>query len=785
MKKILFLLLFPFVLFSQISPNPELLKGRWSAQWIANPESNSKDYGVYHFRKTFELTVKPKQFIINITADNRYRLFVNGIPVAYGPARGDLYNWYYETIDISNYLKEGMNSLAAIVWNMSDLAPVAQITNKTGLLVQGNSDVEKLINTNSTWKSIENKAYQPCSIDNGRRLMSYMVIGPGDEVDAKLYPWGWEQTNFDDSNWNKAVYTGNASADGYGSDNLWTLKPRNIPLMFEKEQRMSEIRRVEGMDLKADFLGGKASLVIPANKKVKLLIDQGFNTLAYPELLISKGKGSKIQLSYAEALNEPGNVRAKGNRNEILGKELVGNYDIFYADGGNLRHFRPLWIRTFRYLEIEIETQDSDLEINDFYGTATGYPFEVQANFSSNDTSLEKIWEVGWRTAQLCAGETYYDCPYYEQLQYEGDTRIQALISLYVTGDDRLMRKAILDFYHSRSPNGLTQGRYPSSRFQTIPPFSLYWISMIHDYWMHRKDDSFLRQFKVPIMGVLDWYESKIDEEMDMLGAMDWWNFVDWNDQFPGGTPDGANDGNSAVITAQLVYTLKQASELMNYYGEEAQSKKYTSLAERLGMGTLSHCFNNEKGVMANTPNKDSYSQHASIMSVLAGIIPGDIAKKVMQNVISDTSLSQATFYYRFYLTRALIKVGMADLYYSELKPWREMLEMGLTTFAEKPDPTRSDCHAWSSSPNYDFFATIAGIMPSKPGFSEVNIHPALGELTHIDAKMPHPNGEIQVKLQRVGQGLIGEIRLPEGIKGNYSFNGKNIALSSGLTKID
>jgi alpha-L-rhamnosidase len=77
---------------------------------------------------------------------------------------------------------------------------------------------------------------------------------------------------------------------------------------------------------------------------------------------------------------------------------------------------------------------------------------------------LQQIWDIGWRTAQLCAGETYFDCPYYEQLQYEGDTRIQSLISLYVTGDDRLMRKAILDFYHSRVPEGLTQGRYPKQQ---------------------------------------------------------------------------------------------------------------------------------------------------------------------------------------------------------------------------------------------------------------------------------------------------------------------------------
>ena len=208
----------------------------------------------------------------------------------------------------------------------------------------------------------------------------------------------------------------------------------------------------------------------------------------------------------------------------------------------------------------------------------TGYPFKEVAVFKSNDGSLKDIWDVGWRTARLCAGETYYDCPYYEQLQYEGDTRIQSLISLYITGDDRLMRKALLDFFHSRVPEGLTQGRYPSNRLQVIPPFSLYWVTMIHDYWMHRKDAEFLKQFLVGVQGVLDWYEKNMDSTKNMLGPMKWWGFTDWNKAFPNGVPDGATDGNSSVISLQFVYTLRQAAEIFDYYGKKNDAIHYRRL---------------------------------------------------------------------------------------------------------------------------------------------------------------------------------------------------------------
>ncbi|HTE26637.1 alpha-L-rhamnosidase-related protein [Flavitalea sp.] len=782
-----------FVFAQELPINPILLKQQWKSSWITCPDAPQRDYGIYHFRKSFSLNTKPGQFIIHVTADNRYRLFVNGKSVCSGPARGDLYNWYFETIDIAPFLQAGENLLAAVVWNMGTDAPVAQISNQTGLVVQGNGPAEELVNTNNKWKVMQNPSYSPCSQDNGSRLRTYMVIGPGDEVDGSKYPWGWEQLQYDDSKWKTARQITSPVTAGYGTDNIWTLKPRNIPLMEEKLQRIDLVRRTTGMENENQsklistytnsIKSGKEPITIPANKKVSILLDQSFNTVAYPELILTGGKGSSVTLTYAEALFKG---RVKGHRDSIEGKELIGNFDIFKTDGGNKRLFRPLWLRTYRYIQVDIVTGNEPLVIDDLYGMYTGYPFKEVATFTSNDQSLKEIWDVGWRTARLCAGETYYDCPYYEQLQYEGDTRIQSLISLYVTGDDRLMRKALLDFFHSRVPEGLTQGRYPSNRLQVIPPFSLYWVTMIHDYWMHRKDAKFLEQFLVGVQGVLDWYEKNIDSSKSMLGPMKWWGFTDWNRAFPNGVPDGATDGNSAVISLQFVYTLKQAAEFFDYYGKKNEASHYRSLADKISKAVYQQCFDAGKGVMANTPMKNTFSQHASIMGVITGSVPVDKMKAVMNKVLTDTSLSQATFYYRFYLTIALKKAGLSQLYYEQLKPWRDMLSVGLTTFAENPDPTRSDCHAWSASPNYDFFATICGIVPDAPGFKKILISPSPGKLNNVVATMPHPDGLISVDLTRQNKdGLKGSVTLPSGTTGRFVWNGKEINLKAGKQQVN
>ncbi|MEO6868001.1 MAG: alpha-rhamnosidase [Ginsengibacter sp.] len=775
-----------------ITINPKLLRGQWDAQWISCPGVPARAYGVYHFRKTINLPEAPSHFIIHVSADNRYLLYVNGTQAGRGPAHGDLYNWNFGSYDIASYLHKGKNVIAALVWNMGEYAPVAQISNQTGFLLQGDSKAEQIINTNNTWKVLHDTAYSPCALDIGSVLKSYVAVGVGDEVKANAYPWGWEQTAYNDTNWQRAkeLHTPVVTV-GYGTDNLWTLTPRSIPQMEEKLQRLSVVRRTEGVNVNAEFLNGKHSLSIPPHTRESILLDQSFETVGYPVLKVSGGKNSFVKLTYAEALFDKEDQ--KGNRNEIEGKTIKGLFDIFYPDGGKDRIFRPLWIRAWRYLELDIQTGDEPLVLDDIYGIYSTYPFEHKAAFTSNDSSLADIWKVGWHTARLCAGETYFDCPYYEQLQYEGDTRIQALISMYNTSDDRLVRKAINDFYLSRVPDGLTQGRYPSNRLQVIPTYSLFWVSMLYDYWMHRRDDSFLKKYLNAANIILQWYEQHIDSGYGMLGPMKWWNFVDWNDAFPDGTPDGATDGHSSVITLQYAYTLQQAAKLFDYFGRKETAEHYLKLANLLVKHTYQHCFDHEKMEMANQPilqadtfQVNKFSQHAGIMSILADAIPLSEQKQVLKNILYDTTMSQATFYFRFYLTRTMIKAGMGDLYYSQLTPWRDMLKIGLTTFAEKPEPTRSDCHAWSASPNYDFLATICGIMPEAPGFKKVRIEPALGELTEIKGSMPVPDGMVTVMLRRTNKanGIEGEITLPKSLRGRFIWKGKEMQLHGGTQRI-
>jgi hypothetical protein len=267
---------------------------------------------------------------------------------------------------------------------------------------------------------------------------------------------------------------------------------------------------------------------------------------------------------------------------------------------------------------------------------------------------------------------------------------------------------------------------------------------------------------------------------------MKWWNFTDWNHAFPNGVPDGATDGNSAVVTLQYVYTLQQAATLFSYFNKQPQAARYRKIAADLSAGTYRDCFDAGKGLMANTPKHTTFSQHASIMGVLTGAVPAQQRQAVMQKVLYDPALSQATFYYRFYLTLALKKAEMGHLYYSQLAPWRDMLKIGLTTFAENPDPTRSDCHAWSASPNYDFLATICGITPAAPGFRKVQVKPQLGELQQASGRLPHPAGEIVVTLERRGaQGIQAEIVLPPGLTGSFIWNGNTKPLRSGKQVIN
>ncbi|TDX01547.1 alpha-L-rhamnosidase-related protein [Dinghuibacter silviterrae] len=742
----------------------------WHADWIALPGDNGHDYGVFYFRKHIDLAAKPGTFVVHVSADNRYKLFVNGTLVSLGPARSDLYHWNYETVDLAPYLVPGTNVVSAIVWNEADDRPEGQLSFHTAFLLQGDTPAEEILNTNNSWRCIRDGAY--------RSMGKIFYASAGEFVDRTKTIRDWMTASFDDRNWPAAASLFGAQPNG-GSDGFgWMLVPATLPAREMTYQRIPLCRKATGIPVPNGFPGEKTALTIPAHTKATLLLDQTFLTNAYPTLVFSKGGGAGISIRYAESLYKTGG--GKGNRNDVEGKIFNGREDTLVSDGTDGQSYTTLNFRTYRYIQLGVQTQDDPLTIEDMYGTFTGYPFGQPSTFQTDDTVLKKILEIGWRTARLNAWETYTDCPYYEQLQYIGDTRVQATITYFNSADPRLPRNAIEMIDRSRLTDGETMSRAPTRNTQIIPPFSLWYIGMLHDYWMYRGDDRFIADKLQGARGILHFF-GQYQDTSGSLRNVPYWTFVDWagGEGWSFGNPPKGEDGSSAILDLQLLWAYQWAADMEGKVGIPYYAALYAGKAAQLRQTIQHKYWSSARGLYADTKEQHTFSQHANALAILTGM-PN--AAAVGRRLLADSTLTQCSIYFKYYLHQALVKAGLGDGYMDWLGIWRQNIAMGLTTWTEDSniDNTRSDCHAWGSSPNIEFFRTVLGIDSDAPGFRRVRIVPHLGKLTDAGGEIPHPNGKIAVHYHLSGGQWKMSVSLPEHTSGVFVWKGKTYALKAG-----
>ncbi len=413
--------------------------------------------------------------------------------------------------------------------------------------------------------------------------------------------------------------------------------PDPLPQMTYKEESPGAIVRAGLADAaRSGFPAG--ALSIPPHTTTQVLLDRKTLTTAYPELTFSGGRGSRVVLTYAEALYDA--QLKKGNRNDVADRHAIGFHDVVLPDGGEKHTFEPLWWRTWRYLQMDIETGDEGLTLEHLGAHESTYPFEQRALFDSGDADLQRIWEIGWRTARLDAHETYMDTPYYEQLQYIGDTRIQALISYAVAGDDRLARQAIAAFANSHIPEGLTQSRYPSNLQQIIPPFSLYWIGMLDDLYWYRPDAQMVTENLQGTRDVLAWFFGYLQPD-GLLSEPPYWNFVDWVPE-SATIPTFDKHGESCVLSLEMAGALRDASELERAFGNPAIATSYERSLQHMRGGIYARCWSPERKLLADTPDRTLFSEHANILGVLYDVIPKADQQDVLRRIVHDQGAPDA-----------------------------------------------------------------------------------------------------------------------------------------------
>jgi len=747
------------------------------------------------FKRRLHLGSRPEKFVVHVSADSRYVLFVNGRRVAAGPSRGDLAHWRYERLDIASFLEAGDNMIAAQVWNDGVLAPRAQISAKTGFYILAEDPRNRAIDAGRSWVvrvdgSRGITAGMPHMIDQVGG--TYYVAGNPEQHDGTRVAADWKKANSESTGWI-------ASIDALeGSAAPWTLVEDTLPQM--RYMAADGGRVVDSKNITATTFPLEP-LTVPARSEVALLLDAGRVEAAYPELTMRGGAGAKVSLTYAEA-NYDGAKRRLSDRGQVSGGQVLGLTDEYRANGANHQSFQPFWWRTWRFAEIRIRTGDQPLILEGFQRHLTGYPFEQKAWFKSSDPELDRIWQIGWNTLKVDAHETFMDTAYWEQMQYVGDTRIEALLADLVSGDHRLSEQAIRQFDASREAHsfamkplfepvpdldGLPQAAWPSRQYQVIPPFALLWVGMIDDYRMRWPADALVRDMLPGVRQSVDWFTKHVGHD-GLVGEIPGWRFLDWKPNLEGDPfARPTKDENGCVLSLMFLGALHEARDLEGAAGDAQRVSSYTALAERLGHSIQQQCWSPVRGLYADNAAKDRYSQHANLLAVLYDVAPRSRQAEIMERILlrgqgidAPPGMTPVSYYFAFYLARALEHAGLADRYIELLGAWRAMLRQNFTTWPETPDPARSDTHAWSAHPTSDLLMLVAGIKPASAGFASVTIAPHLGPLTALSAGMPHARGMIETRYRLSGGNLTAEIQLPKGLAGRFLWSGQSRKLHSG-----
>ena len=772
-------------------------RGRWPCAWIACPGVSDPPF-VVAFRKRFTLD-RDAVIRVHVTADERYDLFVDGERVGRGPERGAPERWYYETYDLS--LGAGEHAVVARVWAFGPEAADAQMSVHPGFLFAPAGEWTEVLGTGiSEWEAKRLDGYAFVDVNHIAPWRGARVA-----VDGAAFPWGFERGKGDD--WRPAEVIEEGKGVALRLD--WHLPPQHVlcpatlPPMLDQERHVGTVRfvadaptagtgkiPVEQKDhLEQEqgnwqtLVSGKGVVTIPPNTARRVIVDLQDYYCAYPEVVTSSGAGSTVRVHWAESLRhspDPLNPQ-KGNRDEIEGKHFVGFGDMFLPDGGPNRRFEPLWWQAGRYVEVFVQTADHSLTIESFALRETRYPLEMESQFDASDARLTRVVPILIRGMQMCAHETYFDCPYYEEMMYTADTRLEVLCTFAMTRDDRLPRKALQMYDDSRLASGLTQSRYPCHLMQVIPAFALWWVAMVRDYALWRDDRGFVESLMPGVRATVEGFRRFVGSD-GLLHAIEGWNTIDWVEAWEAGMPPDALDGVSGVMNWQYIYILTLAADLEVRLGERELAARLSRQAGELAERATEAFWDEGRGLLADDLSKEHFSEHTQCLALLSDLPDPARRARLAEGLLNDPDLARTSIYFSHYYFETCRKLGRIDALMARMALWFELLDKGLKTPVESPEPARSDCHAWSSHPLYHYFATILGIRPGSLGFRTVEIAPQLGPLKSASGRLVHPaGGEIVVEFYVEDSALRGSVDLPAGLAGTLRYDGRTVPLSEGV----
>ncbi len=609
------------------------------------------------FRKKFCIE-NMERTTIKITADDYYKLYVNGTFVVQGPAPSYHFAYYYNEVDLTQYLHEGENVIAIHTYYQGLINRVWVSGDLCHMLIAEVMQGEQVVcATDESWKNHIHTAFYDC-----KKKIGYDT-GFAEGYDAGAKEVGFEELTFDDSDW---------ALSEVNKGDYYTFLPQPTKVL--------DIYRVKPRSM--------------VKTKYGYAIDLGQEMVCYLTFTAKGGRGDKVIIRAGEELLEDGHVRYDMRCNCYYEEEfLLGDQVSTYVQYD---------YKAFRYVELHIP-QGTSIDEESFEIIVRHYPFEAAITCPSEDEVVQRIWDLCANTIKYGMQEVLVDCPTREKGQYLGDATITAISHALLTGNADFLKKTLWDFAHTSFISKGIMSVSSCSFMQEIADYSLQFPLQVLWCYHYTGDVEFLRSMQPYVQNVCEDFRVYAGEGGLIEGVIEQWNLVDWpanlRDNYDFALTKPIGKGYHNVINAFYYGAVKALEEI-----DTILDIDYETNAESIKQAFIKAFYSEETQLFVDAKGSTHSSLHANVLPLLFGITCGNETEII--TFLDEKGIDTCGVYMAMFYLFALKNAGREDLMYKQLTSkfaWKKMLNQGATTCFEawgKEDNVNCSLfHPWATGP--------------------------------------------------------------------------------------
>ena len=681
----------------------------WSAHWIWLGGESPAVAGM--FRKEITLAEVPQAVKAWLTADMKYRLYVNGRLVSRGPVDigrdyegGDTHRWFYDFRDLTPFFTKGTNVITAEVFRQWPIwATVSR--GQPGFLfeteITGGSGGKMMVKSDTNWHSL-----------------AALQFPDATTFDAGKEPTGWRLAGFDDSAW---------PASREVKDVWETLVPSEIPPLMETRY---PVARTEGFP---------ENKVLTNDGSFKVVFDRVLS--AYATLQVRGGKGAELT------------IKANNQARVIL-------------DGGELFYELPFMTEIVPSFSVEVKHVTEPVEIEDVGANFTSQPLEYQGAFECSDEKLNQIWKVSRWAVQICLQTHHLDSPnHQEPISDPGDYLIESMVNHYAFAQPWLARQDIRKYAWL-----LKEEHYHN--FHTS--YSIGWLQMLMDYYDYTGDKLLVVEMSPYVHELLDTYTSwrgtnGIISEAPNYMFMDWVSIGGFECHHP---PAVIGQG---YLTAFYYHGLEMASRVAELTGDTARVRKYSELRGEIADAFNRELWVMGNGLYRDgkpfqtsvKPGKwlpadkdiETFSPHVNLLAMLYDLAPKAQQPAIVEKVLAEKPLNTQPWFMHWVFP-AIDHAGLFDQYGTpQMRRWQIVPE---TQSFREGWASGDLSHGWCSTPLVQMSARVLGVTPASPGFKTISVRPELCDLKWAKGRVPTPQGNVTVSWALGADRFTLDLTVPE-----------------------